>query len=282
MQQSRKSNQILRDRVRLLSVSCTVLALLVFECHSVIAANDTKKAPTVFSTQQPKSIAETVNPVSLVSFKDHPIIGRYVFDTEAFRRTQLSLRWCRVLFHGSTSKSLRPALVTWHQTDESQFQLCRIYFGNQAKWQPTDEFVYSDCQLQCALEFQQGRDEFMLFRIASCGSSCAYNYELLSLGRRHVAENSSESPQIRRISLENPATKLKHLFAPDQTSSPHRCFIDVKNGELNFTFSVWNPTDRSNFPTGGHFTGAMKLVLGSDGKPARFVVKSWKHQDKEE
>jgi hypothetical protein len=165
----------------------------------------------------------------------------------------------------------RPSVVlAIHETEGSTWPAysCSAYTvkGNSARldavaelgegwWKPPTMFV-------------DEAERFAMFETEEGGSSTYRTYVLL-----HLAESGA-----RQIPITLPVETLSHLIRAGQHSSPERGGFRLDDGgRLEFGFSIWNPGETNNMPTGGHVHGLMKVERDGEGRPMRLVVGDWVH-----
>lgn len=116
------------------------------------------------------------------------------------------------------------------------------------------------------MRFADRADAFALFETEEGGSSTYRTYVLM-----HLAENGA-----RQIPITLPVETLSHLIGPGQHSSPGRGGFSLNDaGHIEFAFSIWNPGESNNMPTGGHVHGTMKCERDAAGRPLRLLVGTW-------
>lgn len=142
--------------------------------------------------------------------------------------------------------------------------LIRLYFRQPGELDLQQQFCFGWGHLDDPETFRVGDERFFLFRHNSPGSASLYSYRVIWAG--------DPGNGMRTIAIETPTKALVHLLEETQHSCATRTHIEAKSVAPRFSFSIWNPGDLNNFPTGGHVTGSFKLVRDSSGAPFEFVV----------
>lgn len=185
----------------------------------------------------------------------------------------IELTWARVLYSGPKWTRM-PVLVTCHSSI-LRGHAVRFYAKDRDVFRPLHEVCFGPGYLETPMHFEQSRRAFILLRHNSGGSASYWKHRCVYLGQPY-----SDDPthcEVKGVSIESPVKALKHVFEKGQHSPPARTYIAPAAGRgLRFSFSIWNPGEFNNFPTGGRITGNLKLVLDEEGKPLRFALANWK------
>jgi hypothetical protein len=218
-------------------------------------------------SRKPISIPQAVEPISADSI---------VLRTSEFQVGNLKpfeLLWAEMFFSGP-QWDRDPVFVTCHASPNGAGYVIRLYLCRGSRLELIDNCTFGVGFLEERAVFIVGGHAFLLLSIDQGGSSSDWDRHLFWIGQVYGTEPRKIG--IREVTISSPIKDLRQLIGPKQQSESGRVAIFSKGrNSLNFSFSIWNEGDPSNFPTGGAVEGDFKMVLGEDGIPARFTVDHW-------
>jgi hypothetical protein len=212
------------------------------------------------------SLAQALSPIPSHEFTNRT--------TEQFGSPlkSLELKSAETFFWPSEKWGRDALLMTIHSSPWGHADMVRFFLRNREQCVAMEEIQIGGESLDAPQYFEEGTGTggFIMLTGHDGGASSDYpEYHLVWVG-------GMKASVAKEVPIEDPVMRLQDLMRPGQHSD--RFWIQRVNGQLTFSFAIWNEKDPNNFPTGGGITGTMKILVDGQGDPTKLVVDEW-HQD---